>query len=536
VLAAGTAIGKYVVRRKLAEGGMAEIYLCAARGPEGFRKEVALKRIRPALAGDEGFVRMFIAEAQVAARLSHPNLVQIFDFDRDGETFYLAMELVRGVSLWELKRRAKEKGSPLPPALAASLCAEVARGLHHAHGLQSGGAPLGLVHRDVSPHNILLSFDGAVKLTDFGIAKAGQGLTAPGMLKGKFAYMSPEQARGESVDARTDVFALGIVLWELLTGGRLFEGESDLAVLKAVQSRHIPPPARLNPDVPAALDAATLRALERDPQARFQTALELERALSAALRSSPRAADELDLAGHLRRLFPDEARASDEEAGASQASVVAAAVPAPAAPATSLTPPAGALGDESTSPVGGLPAAPSGEPERGPTRSARRTRGLSLRAAAGVAAAGALLLGSVAVIRGAARPAPGPTPVAPEAPVAPVAPKPAVEPEAALAPVVAPATSSAPVPVPAAPPAVAPASRSRPASRRPGTLSIKVTPWGYLFIDGRAYGETSGVRRVTLPPGEHRVRVQYPTGEIERRVLVPSGGEVFEASSAPFGR
>ncbi|AKF81138.1 serine/threonine protein kinase [Myxococcus fulvus 124B02] len=303
-LLAGTQIGKYVVRRKLAEGGMAEIYLCTARGAEGFEKEVVIKRVRAFLASDPEFVGMFIAEARLASRLNHANVVQIFDFDKHEDTYYLAMEYVRGCSLWELRRKCKELMEPMPPMLVAHIGAEVARGLHYAHRLKVNGHPLDLVHRDVTPHNVLLSYDGAVKLTDFGIAKAGKKLTQPGMLKGKFAYMSPEQSRGEDVDSRTDLFALGVVLWEMLTGGRLFDGDSELAVLRAVQHSVIPPPARLNPEVPAELDAVVMRALERDPAARFQTAGELERALAQCVLRHARSVDDTDLAGFLRRLFP----------------------------------------------------------------------------------------------------------------------------------------------------------------------------------------------------------------------------------------
>ncbi|WIG96547.1 serine/threonine protein kinase [Myxococcus sp. SDU36] len=303
-LEAGTHIGKYVVRRKLAEGGMAEIYLCTARGAEGFEKEVVIKRVRAFLASDPEFVGMFIAEARLASRLNHANVVQIFDFDKHEDTYYLAMEYVRGCSLWELRKRGKELMEPVPPMLVAHIGAEVARGLHYAHRVRVNGQPLDLVHRDVTPHNVLLSFDGAVKLTDFGIAKAGNKLTQPGVLKGKFAYMSPEQARGEAVDARTDIFALGVVLWEMLTGGRLFDGDSEVAVLRAVQLSTIPPPARLNPDVPADLDAAVVRALDRDPALRFQTAAEFERALAQCVLTHARSVDDTDLSAFMRRLFP----------------------------------------------------------------------------------------------------------------------------------------------------------------------------------------------------------------------------------------
>ncbi|HVE81212.1 MAG TPA: serine/threonine-protein kinase [Myxococcales bacterium] len=306
MLAAGTPIGKYVVRRKIAEGGMAEIYLCAVKGPEGFSKDVVIKRIRSFLAGDQSFVQMFIAEARVASRLNHANLVQIFDFDKHEDTYYLAMEYVRGHSLWDVRKRSKELMQPMPPTLVAHVGAEVAKGLGHAHRLSEKGKSLNLVHRDVTPHNVLLSFDGAVKLTDFGVAKHSASSTAAGVLKGKFAYMSPEQARGDPLDSRTDLFALGIVLWEMLTGGRLFDGDSDVAVLRAVQSSAIAPPSRLNPDVPEALSAIVMKALERDPAQRFQSAPELDRALAGFVLSNARSVDDTNLAGYLHLLYAEE--------------------------------------------------------------------------------------------------------------------------------------------------------------------------------------------------------------------------------------
>lgn len=304
-LKTGDRIGKYVVRGLIAQGGMAEVYLCHVQGPEGFEKEVAVKRIRPELAVDGEFVRMFVAEARLASRLSHPNLVQIFDFDRHEDTFYLAMEFVAGRSLWEIRHAARAAMRSMSPVMAAHICCEVARGLHYAHRATDGGQPMRLVHRDVTPHNVLVSYAGAVKLADFGIAKQGNAHTVPGMLKGKFAYMSPEQARGESLDARSDVFSLGIVLWELLTGGRLFEADSDVALLRAVQSSVIAPAARLNPEVPQALSEIVGKALQRDLSARYASAQEFERALARFLLTHTRDVDDTDVAGYLRLLFAE---------------------------------------------------------------------------------------------------------------------------------------------------------------------------------------------------------------------------------------
>ncbi len=302
----GSSIGRYLVKRKLAEGGMAELFLCASRGPEGFEKEVVIKRIKAFLSDDPTFIEMFMAEARVASRLNHVNVVQIFDFDKHEDAWFIAMEYVHGASLWELRRRCRELGVPLPPTLVAEIGAQTARGLHYAHTLSDKGKPLTLVHRDVTPHNVLLSFDGAVKLTDFGIAKAGTSFTAPGMLKGKFAYMSPEQARGEKVDSRTDIFALGITLWEMLTGGRLFEGDSDLAVLRAVQESQIAPPTRLNLDVPVELSEIVLKALARPLDARFQSAQELERALANFVLKNAASTEDTNIGLYLRQMFRDE--------------------------------------------------------------------------------------------------------------------------------------------------------------------------------------------------------------------------------------
>jgi serine/threonine-protein kinase len=323
MLGPGTQIGRYVVTRKLAEGGMAEIYLASAVGPEGFSKEVAIKVVRSFLATDPQFVQMFIAEARLASRLNHANVVQIFDFGKHEDTYYLAMEYVRGASLWDLRQRCRQDGIPFPPVLAAELGVQVARGLQYAHTLTYKGQKLGVVHRDVTPHNVLLSFDGAVKLTDFGIAKAQTTHTAPGMLKGKFAYMSPEQARGDPVDARTDIFALGIVLWELLTGGKLFDGDSELAVLRAVESSVIAPPARLNPDVPQDLSDIVMKALARPLPERFQSAFEMEKALATWVLRTAQSMEDTSIALFLEQVYGPEVR---EEARAGTPAHGAAAV------------------------------------------------------------------------------------------------------------------------------------------------------------------------------------------------------------------
>ena len=313
-LAAGTQIGKFVIQRKLAEGGMAEIFLASSFGPEGFQKQAVIKRIRPSFAEDSTFIEMFVNEARLVSRLNHANIVQIFDFDRHEDTFYITMEYVRGKSLAQAHQRALKLGIPVPPVLCAQIAAEVAKGLGFAHRLTEGGQPLSLVHRDVSPQNILIAYEGAVKLTDFGIAKAGTRVTTVGGLKGKLAYMSPEQSRGEQVDARTDIFALGISLWELLTGKRLFDGDGDMAVLRAVQERPVQQPEQLNPAVDAGLSAIVMQCLERERTARFQSAQELERSLSSYLNAAVKRPEDTDVGAWMREIFSlESARSEDTE-------------------------------------------------------------------------------------------------------------------------------------------------------------------------------------------------------------------------------
>ncbi|MFY0575156.1 protein kinase domain-containing protein [Cystobacter fuscus] len=288
------------------------------------------------------------------------------------------MEYVRGTSLWNLRKRCREKGIRIPPVLVAYIGSQVAAGLHYAHRTRSPeGETLGLVHRDVTPHNVLLSFDGAVKLTDFGIAKAGNKLTQPGVLKGKFAYMAPEQARGEEVDARTDVFALGVVLWELLTGGRLFDGESDVAVLRAVQESVIVPPARLNPDVPELLDEVVCTALEREPSARYQSAGELERALAQCVLRGATSVDDTDLGTFVRRLFDvpltqfmlSPAVLQDRsQRHRSGSTAVAPAAPTPEHPSASLVAPEPQAGSAPAAPREATAVMPGSTPSSGSQR------------------------------------------------------------------------------------------------------------------------------------------------------------------------
>lgn len=308
-------VGRYEILKHLATGGMAEVYLAIQRGLHGFARPVVIKRILPHLACDRDFVQMFLDEARLAARLHHPNIVQILDLGSEDGEYFIAMELLEGENLAELALLAEvDQETPFPPLLAAAIGAEVAEGLEYAHTLQdASGNPLHLVHRDVSPQNIVVLWSGEVKIIDFGVARAASQLhaTDAGVRKGKLHYMSPEQCQNKAVDARTDVFALGVVLWELLAGERLRKGDSEGAVVWAITAVEPPPLAAFRP-VPPDLTAVVEKALEKDPACRFQSTGEM----AAALRDCLRAAGEQNapsaLAAFVRRVAGERIRAHSE--------------------------------------------------------------------------------------------------------------------------------------------------------------------------------------------------------------------------------
>jgi serine/threonine protein kinase len=301
-------VGRYSLIRKIATGGMAEIWLAAAEGPEGFHKRLVVKRILPNLAEDEEFVRMFLDEARIAARLNHPNIAQIFDLGEADGSYYIAMEYVPGKDLRRVYQDSVKATNILPAPLTLRILVESAKALDYAHhAVDEKGAPLAIVHRDVSPQNILVSFQGGIKLVDFGIAKAADQAThtRAGVLKGKYSYMSPEQAAGDPVDSRTDVFALGIVGYELITGFRLFKRENEVQTLQAVRDCKVPPPSSVNRDVPPELDSILLKALTRKPEDRFQTAGQLALELEEFLLQGQYSASSTHLAEFMRALYPD---------------------------------------------------------------------------------------------------------------------------------------------------------------------------------------------------------------------------------------
>lgn len=279
--------GKYLLLEKLAVGGMAEVYLAKSSGVNGVNKLVAIKKILPQFSNNEEFVAMFKEEAKVAINLNHSNIVSIYDFGIENDQFYLVMEFVNGRNLRQIINELKKQNKSLTLDQSVFVIKEAAAGLNHAHRCtdSNSGRPLNITHRDMSPQNVMISFDGEAKVIDFGIAKAesSEDATKAGTLKGKFSYMSPEQAEGFPIDPRTDVYALGIILWELLANDRLFTGSNEGAILRKVRDSQVPSIRKINPMVPPELERIVMKALAKDKNVRYQTAANFHKDLNLFL-------------------------------------------------------------------------------------------------------------------------------------------------------------------------------------------------------------------------------------------------------------
>ncbi len=552
--------GKYILLERLGGGGMAEVFRARLHGPQGFEKELALKLILPQLSDEPEFVKMFVHEATVAARLDHAAIVRIHEFDVVDGTYYIAMELVEGKDLRAAIAQAHQLGRNISVPEALFIALEVARGLAFAHGeMARGQTPI--IHRDISPHNIIISRAGEVKITDFGIAKAASAasVTRTGVVKGKAAYMSPEQSRGEAVDTRSDLFSLGCVLWELLAGQRLFTGNNDFAILDKLQNYAVPPPSSFNPAVPADADRLVLKCLERDPQRRAQKASELVRELDRLLLAT--GADRTTLLADLfLDLFAEKPRGTQVLAAESAPAPCPSPPPAgqqddAAATHIQASPATGPAGPDPCVATEIRPVGPDSQTEllaagyagRLPRRALRWVAGLASLAA--VAAAWWLFLSPAAqpeensskseapggLLAAAARskllwpamPAPAPTPVA------------AAEPPSDKESVPVQEAGEEPAPAPekpagltAAAPAEAgrkPTGAERPAAAR-GTIELNAMPWAKVYHRGRFLGVTPF--RGRLPAGEQQlllvneelqvsrnVKVQITAGQLTRRLV-----------------
>ena len=310
--AEATRLGSYEILRKLARGGMAELFLARTNGPEGFEKVVVLKKILPNFAENPKFVRLFLDEAKLAATLDHPHIAHVYDMGKVEGNYFFTMEYIHGQDVRAMLRRTVRQEQLFPLEHTVQIVHAIASALHYAHERRKpDGSLLDIVHRDVSPSNILVSYDGAIKLVDFGVAKAATSSvkTRTGTLKGKIAYMSPEQAKGGAVDRRSDVFALGIVLWELLTTQRLFRADNDLATIQLIINSKPPPPRTLRPECPVELERIVLKALAAEPEQRYQNAEELQLDLEEFAREEKLKQSTIAFKVFMHELFAEEIRA-----------------------------------------------------------------------------------------------------------------------------------------------------------------------------------------------------------------------------------
>ncbi|MGC3997378.1 MAG: serine/threonine-protein kinase [Anaeromyxobacter sp.] len=484
--------GRWLLLERIAVGGMAEVFLAVEQGdPSG--RLYALKRILPTLGEDGEFITMFLDEARLVAQLSHPAILPVHELGKQGTGYYIAMDYVAGRDLRTVLERSRARAEPLPVPLAAYIALRVADALDHAHRKRdAGGVDLRIVHRDVSPANILLGYDGSVRVIDFGIAQAAlRTHKQDTALRGKFGYMSPEMVRGLPVDRRSDVFALGVVLHEMLTGERLFTGRSELATLERVRSVEVLPPSRRRPEVPAGLDAVVLRALAREPEGRFPWAGELAQALAPFAAVGPEPLEPPALARHMARTFPAEIRAELDRLERLGGETFRAAAEAGLEAAQERTQVV-AFSREALLPglEGLLPAAVRETFRAPPRQASRRTALLALVAAVGVVALSAVL--------GAAR-------------------QPAERPAAR-----------------SGPPAVAAGGRGDPRKQgAPGMLVIQAESAAVLRVDGveRAPALAAGERRVlTVAPGGHRVELRTRDGRQVAATVEVSAGGVAELS------
>lgn len=511
--------GRFLLLDRIAVGGMAEVYVAIRRGEPAGRL-YALKRILPTLAEDAEFITMFLDEARLVVQLDHPAIVPIHELGMHGEGYYIAMDYLPGKDLRALLDRLRARGEPMPVPLAAHVAARVADALDHAHRKRDAlGTPLRVVHRDVSPANVLLGFDGSVRIIDFGIAQAAlRTRRQDTVLRGKFGYMSPEMVRGQPVDHRSDVFSLGVVLHEMLTGARLFSGKSELSVLERVRRAEVPPPSRARPGLPPGLDAIVLRALARDPAQRFDWASDLRDALLPYTQGVPPdepPGDPPALARIMAVSFPGELRAELDRLEKLRAAPAPAREPSPPERTQVIAvrpeePPAGggaaggaegADGGLAAPPFFRLPEALAGPaPARPPLVTGRTAAAAGFGALVAVAA--------VLAFTGPRRP---------QAPGAPAA-------AAPPAPVAFPAPSAAPGPA---------AAQGRTVPGRPATgrLSVQARVAATLVLDGEAQRPPLGageVRTLEVPVGRHRVEFRTEDGFRAGATVEVRAGETAE--------
>jgi len=510
-------VGRYQLVHRLAVGGMGEIFLARERGLAGFDRQVVVKLLIPELAEQPDLVTLFIDEARIAANLTHPNIVQVYEFGQDAAGYYLAMEYVPGQNLARIAARAvKDVRGLLTRELAVHLIAEMARGLDYAHRAHDAeGRPLGIVHRDVSPHNLLLSIHGDVKLMDFGIAKSANTLhrTATGVVRGKYAYMSPEQLAGESLDAMTDVYSAGVMLWELTLMRRLWTGKDELAVIEQVRAGNVVRPREIDPAYPADLEEIVMHAIARDRERRTASAAALEADLRGWLALHGAVIDRSALGRVVTTLFPevDHVAPARVDADAGQAT---ASLPQPAtvvdkpAPATSTpSPPPRARSRLGISVVITAAAAVVAGSGYALTRQGASTTGPGSSstplAHAPQTIDAAVVMDAQAPVDAADGARASTTPPQVEASTPPHGSAVATHPPRRRPPTTTAAASPDPTPTPL--------PTHTPPPPADGWLAIEIKPWGTVSVPGFATRETTP-RRIKVPAGSYAVTVQVAGG------------------------
>ncbi len=519
----GGTLGKYALLAKLATGGMGEIFLARLQGEGGFEKLVVVKRLLPELVADPQFVAMFLNEARIAAKLSHGNICDVYELGQEDGQYYIAMQYLQGVPFSRVAQEETSADSTAHLRLLSGLVQQACEGLHHAHELEDiDGNPLGLVHRDVSPSNLFVTADGILKVLDFGIAKA-QGTpsqTSKGSIRGKVPYMSPEQIRGEPLDRRSDIYSLGVVLYEALTRRRLFRRESPFLVAKAILEETPPPANQVVPAVPAALSAVVRRAMSRDRRQRYATSRALGAAIGEACAELGGVLTTAEIGDRVREVFAsslDEQRDRYRRAvkGDSAAPTGVGDEPGLFGRQTASFSPAPGPAVAPTGPtVADSPAAARAAPE--PPPEPRRSGALLTAGIAAALIAAAALAFTFGLFRGDenGRADAG----ARDALSASLTDAPADSPGATIPDASGPTPDSAAAGVEAdagtahaRPGRDAGVRRPPSARKKPGYFSVDSTPYATIYLDGRKLGITPLIR-VRVPAGRHRVRAVTESG------------------------
>jgi len=532
--------GPYILLEKVASGGMAELFRAKKIGIEGFERVLAIKRILPHLSSDEEFINMFIDEAKLVARLSHKNITQVYDFGKIDQSYYIAMEYVRGKDLRSILKRCHERNIRQPVALAVFIAREICSGLGYAHRQKDGfGKNLNIIHRDVSPQNILISYDGDVKVVDFGIAKAGShSRTTTGVLKGKLSYMSPEQAWGRPIDHRSDIFSLGIVLYEMLTGERLFRGDSEINTLEKVREARVEHlPLSDNVELSAEIEKKMLKALAKETTERYQNAAEMGTDLGEVLFEILHADPAQSLKNFMHDLFRTEIE-MELRADMEEETIRIQVDPEPPARETAVPAERTAVKPDAKTKTG-----PDAIQDAG---SVEEKKGFPYAIAAAVATLVMVLLAFAFWPKNTVQPLPGKTGAATpvSSPVGgselkkeggsvPAGPAAAVTGTGEIT-----GTAQQQKEIPPAADADKKEKNQKTTAGEPeGSLTVNAAPWANVFIKGKPYGTTPKTIE-GLKPGKYQVRFENPNFDAWETKVTIAAGQVAKISHkfAGFGK